>query len=182
VKRSGGEERLKRDAGGQQGHKGQGGKWKDNPDHIVSYTLGDCPECGQDLRPAEVEEIVRRQVEDIPPIKTVVTEYRMEVKTCPCYTTRWQDNFRRAAAKQLGSFMDGLRKNLSQAPAAYFDETGIRVGGVNHWVHVACSKVLSLFGIYRNRGKKAYEEMGVLSGFTGIAHRDAYRPYDDYAK
>ena len=44
VKRSGGEEGPKRDAGGQQGHKGQGGKLKDNPDHIVSYTLGDCPE------------------------------------------------------------------------------------------------------------------------------------------
>ena len=232
VKRSGGEERPKRDAGGQQGHKGQGGKLKDNPDHIVSYKLGDCPECGQDLRQAEVEEVVRKQVEDIPAIKTVVTEYRMEVKTCPGCTTRWQaggceqahefeygprvkalavyfsayqfipqkrvkellevfgvrlstgtlNNFRRAAAGQLGSFMDGLRKKLSQAPAAHFDETGIRVGGVNHWVHVACSKVLSLFGIYRNRGKKAHEEMGVLAGFSGIAHRDAYRPYDDYAK
>jgi len=223
---------AKRPAGGQKGHKGQGGKLKDNPDHIVSYKLDDCPECGQDLRQVEVEEVVRKQVEDLPPIKTVVTEYQMEVKTCPGCSVRWQaggceqqhefeygprlkalavylsafqfipqkrvkellglfgvelstgtlNNFRKSAAKRLGSFVEGLRKKLEQSPAAYFDETGLRVGGIGHWVHVACDKMYSLFGIYRGRGKKAHVEMGVLPGFTGIAHRDAYRPYDDYAK
>ena len=218
VKRKSSVNMPKRDPGGQRGHKGQGGKLKDNPDNIVSYKLGECPDCGHDLREVAVEEILRRQVEDIPPIKTVVTEYQTEVKTCPVCVTRWQaggctqqhefeygkwgrervkallevfgvqlstgtlNNFRRAASKQLDGFMAGLRSNLKQAPAAYFDETGIRVSGENHWVHVASSKMCSLFGIYRGRGKSAHEAMGILPGFTGIAHRDAYRPYDDYAK
>ena len=57
------------------------------------------------------------------------------------------------------------------------------MGGIGHWVHVACDKLYSLFGIYRGRGKDAHVGMGVLPGFiSGIAHRDAYRPYDDYAE
>ena len=222
---------AKRPVGGQPGHKGHGGQLRDKPDHIVPYRLGDCPECGHDLRQVEVEEVVRKQVEDLPPIKTVVTEYQMEVKTCPGCAVRWQaggceqrhefeygprvkalavylsayhfipqkrvqellgvfgielstgtlNNFRTAAANRLGPFIEGVRKKLGKAPAAYFDETGLRVGGIGHWVHVACDKLYSLFGIYRGRGKDAHVGMGVLPGFSGIAHRDAYRPYDEYA-
>ena len=230
VKRSSEERGVKRPAGGQKGHKGQGGKLKDNPDHIVSFQLGECPDCGHNLRQVESEEVVRRQMEDIPPIKTVVTEYQIEVKTCPGCAVRWQaggceqphefeygprvkalavylstyqflpqkrikellsvfgvhlstgtlNNFRKSAAKHLEPFVEELRKKLEQAPAAYFDETGIRVGGQGHWIHVACNKLYALFGIFRSRGKKAHEEMGVLPGFKGTAHRDFYAPYDAY--
>lgn len=230
VKRRTDQAHPSRKAGGQPGHAGQGGKLKDNPDHVISYKLEDCPACGQDLRQVELEEIVRRQIEDIPPIKTVVTEYQMEVKTCPGCDVRWRargcepqhefeygpgvkalavylstyqflpqkrvkellglfgvqlstgtlNNFRKAAAKRLEPFIGVLRKALEQAPAAHFDETGIKVCGANHWVHVASTRMLSLFGIYRSRGRKAHEEMGVLPGFTGVAHRDAYRSYDEY--
>jgi transposase len=218
VKRKSSVNMPKRDPGGQRGHKGQGGKLKDNPDNIVFYKLTDCPDCGHDLREVAVKEILRRQVEDIPPIKKVVTEYQTEVKTCPVCVTRWQaggctqqhefeygkrgierveallevygvqlstgtlNNFNRAASKQLEGFIAGLRTNIKQAPAAYFDETGIRVSDKNPWVHVARSKMYSLFGIYRGREKSAHEAMEVLPGFSGIAHRDAYGLYDDYAK
>ena len=56
---------AKRPVGGQPGHKGRGGQLKGNPDHIVPYQLGDCPGCGHDLRQVEVEEVVRKQVEEI---------------------------------------------------------------------------------------------------------------------
>jgi hypothetical protein len=57
---------AKRPAESQEGHKGQGGKLKDNPEHIVSYKLGDYPDCGQDLRQVNVEEVVCKHIEDIP--------------------------------------------------------------------------------------------------------------------
>ena len=59
------------------------GKLKENPDIIVPMTLCDCPECGQDLRRVPLDELIRKQIEDIPLIKTEVTEYQIEVKTCP---------------------------------------------------------------------------------------------------
>ena len=83
MKRRSKESGGKRPASGQKGHNGQGRKLKDNPDLIVFFQLGQCPACGHNLRQVEAEEIVRRQVEDIPPIQTVVTAYQMEVKACP---------------------------------------------------------------------------------------------------
>lgn len=225
-------EGSKRPAGGQKGHIGQGGKLKANPDNIIPLTLGDCPECGEDLRPVQLDDLLRKQIEDFPQIKTTVTEYQIEVKTCPGCGIQWQaggcsvqhefeygpnlkglsvymstyqfipqkrikellgvfgvqlstgtlNNFRKAAAKRIEPFMGVLRQKLVAAPSAHFDETGIKVSGVNHWVHVACTQMLSLFGIHRNRGQKAHQDMGILPKFCGIAHRDSYRSYDDYPK
>lgn len=92
------------------------------------------------------------------------------------------NNFRRAASKQMDGFKGSLHSILKQIPTAYFDETGIKVSCENHWVHVASSKMCTLFGIYRSRGKSAHEAMGILPRFTVIAHRVAHHPYDDYAK
>jgi len=222
----------KRKAGGQKGHVGEGAKLKDNPDDIVAYTLGDCPQCGQDLRPEPLVEQIRKQIEDIPEIKTKVIEYQIEVKSCPTCQALWQaggcdqqhefeygpnikslavylsayqflpqqrikallgifgiqlstgtlNNFRKSAAQRIEPFEKALRQNLIQAPSAHFDETGIKVGGVTHWVHVACTNLLSFFGIHRNRGQEAHQDMGILPTFGGIIHRDSYRPYNDYTQ
>lgn len=221
-----------RKAGGQKGHKGQGGKLKDNPNEKLEYTLGDCPGCGQDLRQVPVDEIIRKQIEDIPEIKTTVIEHRIEVKTCPACGVRWQaggselqhefeygpnvkalavymstyqfipqkrikellgvfgielstgtlNNFRKAATKRIEPFIQTLRQSLVKAPSAHFDETGIKVGGVNHWVHVASTLLLSFFGIHKRRGQKAHQDMDILPKFNGILHRDSYRAYNDYAQ
>lgn len=223
---------TKRKAGGQKGHLGQGGKLKEDPDHTIQYTLSACPDCGTDLQEVDLDEVLRKQVEDLPQIKTVVTEHQIEVKTCPCCGIQWQaggcevqhefeygpgikslavylstyqfipqqrikellglfgaqistgtlNNFRTAAAKQIAPFLDSLRQDITQAPAAHFDETGIKVGGVNHWVHVASTNTLSYFDIHRNRGQKAHRDIGILPVFSGIVHRDAYRSYDDYSQ
>jgi transposase len=204
----------KRDPGRQRGHQGKGGKLKDNLDIIVSHKLGDCPDCGHDLREVAVEGTLCRQIEDISLIKTEVTEYQTKEKTfLVCITccqagrcaqhhefeySKWGrtrinallevfgvqlstgtlNNLHSAASKQL----DGFKAGLNQALADYFEETGISVRGENHWVHVASSKMCSMFGIYLGRGKNTHKAMRILPEFTGIVHRDAYRPYDDYAQ
>lgn len=217
-------------AGGQHGHKGQGGKLKDKPDDTILLTVDHCPDCDFDLRQIPAEELIRRQIEELPPIKTLVTEYQLEVKTCPCCAQRLQatgcpianefeygprlksfavylsafqfipqgrikdllslfganlstgslNNFRRAAANELSDFKAAITQTLIKADAAHFDETGIKVDGENHWIHVCCTKMFSLFTIHRRRGKIAHDEMGVLPHFTGTAHRDGYKSYDDY--
>lgn len=141
VKRDSGREGPKRNAGGEKDHAGQGGKLKDHPDKIIPCKLGDCPQCGEDLRQAPLDEVIRKQIEP---------------------------------------FVDALRQNLKAAPSAHFDETGIKVGGDNHWVHVVSTKILTYFHINRNRGQKAHDSIGILPAFSGILHQDAYRSYDGY--
>ena len=68
--------------GGQHGHKGRGADLRENPDEIISYQVATCPNCAIDLRGVAADGIMRRQVEDIPPMETIVTEHQIEWKTC----------------------------------------------------------------------------------------------------
>jgi len=218
--------------GGQRGHQGHKHKLSDNPDEIIPYVVTECPDCGKNLAGVAVDGFIRKQVEDIPPIKTMITEHRIELKTCPCCAIQWQaggcpshirhefqygprikaisvylsafqfipafrtkqlmevfgvklstgtlDNFRKSAARRLPTFLETLRLSIIASFAGFFDETGMKVKGVNHWVHVAATKFFSLFIIHRKRGREAHEEMDVLAWFKGILHRDDYHSYHTY--
>jgi transposase len=216
--------------GGQPGHKGVGGRLKDNPDNTVKYQVNACPDCGRNLRDEPIDEIIRRQIEDLPPIKTVVIEHQIEVKTCPCCAIQWQaggcpvlnefeygprikaisvylsafqfipalrtkqmlkvlgvelstgslDNFRKRASRELTGFMAQLRQSIISSTAAFFDETGMKVKGIGHWVHVAATSLFSLFILHRKRGREAHEVMNILAHYKGILHRDDYHSYHNY--
>ena len=216
--------------GGQAGHAGAGPSLRDDADEILRYAVDDCPGCGHDLRGVALEEVIRKQVEDLPVIRPVITEHRVEVKRCPCCERRWRaagcavehrfeygprikalgvylsahqfipagrtrqlfgalgvelstgtlDNFRKSAAGELEGFMGRLRTSISTAAAGFFDETGIKVGGVGHWVHVAATAARSLFLLHRKRGREAHAAMDVLPHFRGVLHRDDYAPYRHY--
>ena len=216
--------------GGQAGHRGSGGRLKEDPDQTLTYSVNDCPACGRDLQGVVADGVIRRQIEDLPPIKTIVTEHRIELKTCPCCCVQWQaggcpvdhefeygprikamcvylsafqfipalrtkqmmatlgvalstgslDNFRRRAAKELRGFVEQLRQSITRATAAFFDETGIKVKGLGHWVHVAATSLMTLFCLHAKRGRQAHETMNVLPHFTGLLHRDDYHSYHGY--
>lgn len=218
--------------GGQYGHKGRGAELRDNPDEIVPYQVAECPGCEIDLRDIAADGMIRRQVEDLPPIQTIVTEHQIELKTCPCCNTQWQasgcpeeikyefqygprikavsvylsayqfipalrtkqmmkvfgvelstgtlDNFRKSASRNLKSFMEELRLSIIKSAAGFFDETGIKVRGIGHWVHVAATSLFSLFALHPKRGRDAHDSMGILAFFKGILHRDDYHSYHNY--
>jgi transposase len=219
-----------RQPGGQQGHPGQGGKLRDDPDEIVKYSVASCPNCAQDLRSEPVYGLIRKQIEELPAIRTMVTEYQIEVKKCPCcneqckaegcevhhefqygprvkalsvYLSAYQflpvqrtkellsllglnlssgtlDNFRKSASVSLSPFIELLRKSIIDSDAGFFDETGIKVSGKNNWIHVAATKLYTLFLLHPKRGKEAHEAMAVLPFFKGVLHRDGYRSYNGY--
>ena len=76
--------------GGQKGHRGQGGKLFDDPDETFKFSVAHCPDCELDLRDHAPDEVLRKQLVDIPPIKPHVTEYQIELKTCPCCGQQWR--------------------------------------------------------------------------------------------
>lgn len=72
-----------RKPGGQEGHQGHTLEMKAEPDHIEIHSLGHCPACATDLSAIAVNDHMRRQVFDIPPVQLEVTEHQAEIKHCP---------------------------------------------------------------------------------------------------
>jgi len=63
------------------------------------------------------------------------------------------------------------------APCAHFDESGVRVGGKLHWLHVASTALVTCYLIHARRGVEAMSAMGVLPGYKGYAVHDHWGPY-----
>src|SRR5947208_1025019 len=91
---------------------------------------------------------------------------------------RWWSTSRAAAG--LAPFTAAARAGLAEADVVHADETGLRVAGRLHWLHVACSARFTGLFCHRRRGKEAIDAAGVLPGFTGIAVHDAFAPYARY--
>lgn len=84
------------------------------------------------------------------------------------------------AAAGLDGFCDRVRDLLRASDVVGFDETSLRVDGVNHWVHTASTPELTLLTVHERRGCEGADAAGVLPGFTGVAVHDAWAPYDTY--
>jgi transposase len=84
------------------------------------------------------------------------------------------------AAAGLAPFTAAARAALAGAELVHADETGLRVAGRLHWLHVACSLRFTALFCHRQRGKEAIDAAGVLPGFTGTLVHDAFAPYARY--
>ncbi|NLM81917.1 MAG: transposase [Candidatus Methanoculleus thermohydrogenotrophicum] len=66
-----------------------------------------------------------------------------------------------------GVVEEHIRKLLQGAQILHVDETGMRVGGTRHWLHVTCTDLLTYYGYHRKRGAQATDVMGILPVFQG---------------
>src|SRR3982750_2710180 len=80
------------------------------------------------------------------------------------------------AAAGLAPFTAAARAGLAGAELVHVDETGLRVAGRLHWLHVASSDRFTALFCHRKRGKEAIDAAGVLPEFTGIVVHDAFAP------
>lgn len=60
------------------------------------------------------------------------------------------------------------------------DETGLRVEGKLHWVHVASTERATCLEAHRKRGKEALDAIGILPRRTGPIDHDGYSSYEQY--
>lgn len=95
-------------------------------------------------------------------------------------STGWVAGLLPSAADRLGPFTATVREQLAAAPVAHFDETGARVASRLWWVHVACTRGLTLYHRAPSRGSKSADLGGVLPGFTGVAVHDGLTSYRHY--
>lgn len=72
-----------RKPGGQKGHKGHHLQMVDNPDTVHIVKSDYCAKCGTNLQSVEGEQLSRRQVVELPPVRAIYEEYRQYACQCP---------------------------------------------------------------------------------------------------
>src|SRR6266849_858419 len=75
-----------------------------------------------------------------------------------------------------------IKQALRAAEVLGTDETGVRVQGVLHWLHVARTDTLTHYAVHRKRGKAAADAIGILPQFQGIMEHDGYSSYPQYTQ
>lgn len=87
-----------------------------------------------------------------------------------------------AAANQqvyetLAPFEQQVKALLVQAPLVHVDESGLRVAGQLHWLHVACTAQWTFYGVHPKRGTVAMEAFDILPRCRQWLMHDHLRAY-----
>jgi transposase len=75
---------------------------------------------------------------------------------------------------------EAVKAMLREAAVLHVDESGLRVTGKLHWLHVASTESLTAYEVHAKRGQEAMDEAGILREFKGRAVHDHWKPYFKY--
>lgn len=75
-----------------------------------------------------------------------------------------------------------IKRQLRRSPVLHADETGLRVEGKLHYVHVASTARLTHYGADTRRGKAAIDESNILPEYRGTLVHDGWLSYTFYPK
>ncbi len=73
--------------------------------------------------------------------------------------------------------LESIQKQIIAADVANFDESGLRVVGKLHWLHVASTETLTHYHVDRKRGQIGMQAGEILPKFQGNAVHDHWKSY-----
>ncbi|MGB1206744.1 MAG: IS66 family transposase [Chitinophagales bacterium] len=73
-----------------------------------------------------------------------------------------------------------IKAAIIASPVGHYDETGLRVSGKLHWLHVACTTLFTYYYIHTNRGKIAIDAADIMGQAQHWAIHDCWLSYFDY--
>jgi transposase len=85
------------------------------------------------------------------------------------------------AAQKVEKSNEAVKEHLVAYEAVgHFDETGMMVNGVLHWLHTASTSLLTYYAMHPKRGSAAINEINILPRFQGRAIHDDLASYFQY--
>ena len=75
---------------------------------------------------------------------------------------------------------EAIKEQLHASEVLHLDESGIRVIGKLHWLHVSSTDRLTHYEVHGKRGQVAMDAIGLLEAFSGRAVHDHWKPYFQY--
>ena len=100
----------------------------------------------------------------------------MGIKICPATIIRAE----KECFQNLEEFENVVREKLLASPVIHCDETGMKIEGKRHWLHVASTDKCTCYFSHPKRGSEAIDAMGILPEFNGVAVHDGWKPYNVY--
>lgn len=82
------------------------------------------------------------------------------------------------AAQRVEKPNEAIKEHLVQHEAVgHFDETGMMINGILHWLHTASTSRLTCYAMHAKRGSVAMNEIDILPRFKGWAMHDDLAAY-----
>ena len=148
-----------------------------------------CPGCGQDVK-GEFPEHVTQPTQYGPRVKaqaSYLNNYhfiplaRTEELLSDFYGQAPSEAVIIAANRQMveqtEASLESIQEQIIDADVANFDESGLRVAGKLHWLHVASTETLTHYHVDLKRGQIGMQAGGILPNFQGNAVHDHWKPY-----
>jgi len=153
-----------------------------------------CPSCGQRTK-ASFPEGVRATVQYGPSVLARAlylhdyqllpyartTEAMKELFGCALSSGTLSTAVRQCASGLVETELK-IKRGWRRSSVIHADETGLRVGGRLHYVHVASNSRLTHYGADARRGKGAMDDIGILPKYRGTCVHDGWLSYTFYPK
>ncbi len=81
------------------------------------------------------------------------------------------------ASAALSSQANWIANQLCTEPLLHADESGVRVDGKLHCLHVVATSDYTWYGVHQKRGMDAIQDQAILTRHNGVLIHDCWKPY-----